>query len=281
MATKNCAACDDLRTSASNLIVNGLGDTECVSLQNNTGLNPSSGHDDCTDLHNLNDCLVGNMEQEVDAYDVCDWKPFMKAFIPNAWTTIKGVICAVCGIWRVLQKHSCMLDKLSGEVLINIDGLTEAELGSGVQWRTSGSHAAYPSLDGNAAVLQINGSLTFTGNKWLNSSGNTDDGNWLVYRYKIDKSKYGIKRMWSNTLMSNNAAALLAYAQVYDGDSPNNTTPGLWGWDDPNGVTVVPPGWIYLDVRVSNILSWGIASNTGNVTITGTVPILTTMATDC
>ena len=83
MANYNCSACNDLREDAPNLIVNGLGETECTSLKNNTGLNPSNANDDCTDLENLNDCLVGNMEQEIDAYDVCEWKEFMKQFIPN------------------------------------------------------------------------------------------------------------------------------------------------------------------------------------------------------
>lgn len=102
MANHNCQACDDLKSTAPSLIVNGMGDAECASLQNDTGLNPSSGNNDCTDLNNLNDCLVGNMEQEVDAYDVCEWKPFMKRFIPNVWTVLKGIICAVCGLWANL-----------------------------------------------------------------------------------------------------------------------------------------------------------------------------------
>lgn len=99
MANINCEACDEIRQTSPGLIINGLGDEECTSLQNDTGLNPSSGHTNCEDLNNLNDCLVGNMAAEVDAYEICDWKPFMKKFIPNVWTTLKGIICALCGIW--------------------------------------------------------------------------------------------------------------------------------------------------------------------------------------
>ena len=100
MAKINCSACEDLRQTDPNLIVNGFGDDECTSLMNDTGLVASSGNDDCTDLNNLNDCLVGNMEAEADMYEVCDWKTFMKQFIPNVWTTLKGIICAICGIWK-------------------------------------------------------------------------------------------------------------------------------------------------------------------------------------
>lgn len=126
MANKNCSACDDLRQTAPNLVINGLGDTECASLQNNTGLSPSSGHDNCTDLKNLNDCLVGNMKEEVDSYGVCDWKDFMKKFIPNLWTTLKGVICAMCGIWSHI---SCLETKVS---LITFAPTVRAFRGGGV-----------------------------------------------------------------------------------------------------------------------------------------------------
>lgn len=99
MANTNCEACEELRQTDPSLIVNGLGDEECASLQNDTGLVASSGNNDCEDLNNLNDCLVNNMATEVDAYDVCDWKTFMKKFTPNLWTTLKAIICAICGIW--------------------------------------------------------------------------------------------------------------------------------------------------------------------------------------
>lgn len=104
MATDyNCSACDELRQSAPNFVINGLGDDECTSLKNNTGLDPSSGHKDCKDLNNMNDCLIASMENEVPSYQICDWKSFMKDFIPNLWTMIKGLICAICGIWTKLN----------------------------------------------------------------------------------------------------------------------------------------------------------------------------------
>lgn len=95
----SCSSCDDLRTYAPDFVLNGFDDDNCTSMQNDTGLVPSNGHTDCEDLHDMNDCLVGNMASEVDAYDVCDWKKFAKQFIPNLWTVLKGIICAICGIW--------------------------------------------------------------------------------------------------------------------------------------------------------------------------------------
>lgn len=90
--------------------MSGLTDDMCTSLMNDTGIEPSSGHDDCEDLNNLNDCLVGNMTTEVEAYNICDWKKFAKEFIPNLWTTLKAMICAICGLWKNVN---CLKTKVS------------------------------------------------------------------------------------------------------------------------------------------------------------------------
>ena len=100
MADMNCTACDDLRQEVPELITDGLDATMCTSLKNNTGLKTSSGNDDCTDLNNMNDCLVGNLETEVEKYELCDWKAFAKVFINNLWTVLKAMICAICGLWE-------------------------------------------------------------------------------------------------------------------------------------------------------------------------------------
>lgn len=99
MAELNCEACEEIKSEVPELIVNGFDDTMCTSLKNDTGLKSSSGNNDCTDLDNLNDCLIGNMETEIDDYDSCTWKDFMKKYISNAWTVFKSIICAICGLW--------------------------------------------------------------------------------------------------------------------------------------------------------------------------------------
>lgn len=95
----NCSSCNDLRENAPEFVLNGVTDTVCTSLKNDTGFNPSNDTTDCDDLNDANDCLIGNMEDEVEAYDVCDWKEFMKRFIPNVYNVIKAMICAICGLW--------------------------------------------------------------------------------------------------------------------------------------------------------------------------------------
>lgn len=123
--TISCEACEEIRQNDPSFVVNGLGDTECASLQNDTGLVASSGNNDCEDLNNLNDCLVGNMATEVEAYDVCDWKTFMKRFIPNLWTTLKAIICAICGIWTNIHNLWARLQELLEKINCVYGGLED------------------------------------------------------------------------------------------------------------------------------------------------------------
>ena len=109
MIDYSCDACEQLREDAPNFVVNGMGETEVTSLQNNTGLNPSSGNDDCEDLNAMNDCLVKNMETEIDSYNVCSWKEYLKALVGNLWTVNNGIISAICGLWT---KVNCVYDGL-------------------------------------------------------------------------------------------------------------------------------------------------------------------------
>ena len=99
MADYNCKACDDLREDAPNFITNGLSETACNSLKNDTGLRQSNDNNDCTDLENAIDCLVGNMAEEVEVKDVCDWRDFTKDFIGNLHQVLKAMNCAICGLW--------------------------------------------------------------------------------------------------------------------------------------------------------------------------------------
>lgn len=113
MATNiNCDSCEQLRQNSPEFAMNGVTDTVCTSLRNNSGFNPSSGHTDCEDLDDANDCLVGNMSTEVKAYGVCDWKKFMKKFIPNVHTVLEAIICAICGLWTKTEKHDCEINYL-------------------------------------------------------------------------------------------------------------------------------------------------------------------------
>lgn len=101
MSTINCSSCDDLRTNAPEYALNGTTETVCNSLKNDTGFNPSLSpvHNDETDMQNANDCTIGRMAQEIQAYDVCDWKEYMGKLVPNIYEHNKAQNCVDAGQW--------------------------------------------------------------------------------------------------------------------------------------------------------------------------------------
>lgn len=99
MSDINCSACEELRTEAPDFATNGVTSAVCASLKNDTGLSTTNGHNNNTDLTDANDCLIGRMDDELEAYDVCDWKDFMHKFIPNLYEFLKAILCSLAGIW--------------------------------------------------------------------------------------------------------------------------------------------------------------------------------------
>lgn len=312
MANYNCDACNELREDAPNLIVNGLTDTECTSLKNNTGLNPSSGNDDCTDLDNMNDCLIGNLEAEVDAYDVCDWKDFTKKYIDNVWTLFKGIICTICGLWTNINKIWCWLrnmTKNTGGVLhayVDDDPSKPAingfRIAQGVQART-GANSAPLNIAVIGSTARITGSLTFSGKMpssycgnnttdWLdfdadgtqitnvagNSSvkGNAPNGGLFVYEYQINPCDYGFSNLYNANLTPGTGGRFQFRISTY---KKGDEYPFDYGWDaNGNGQIYNPsdPDKVLIQVRLVNVDTWGIVKNTGNVTPNGV-----TMAVPC
>lgn len=177
MAELNCSACDEIRQIDPNFVVNGFGDDECTSLQNDTGLVTTSGNDDFTDLNLMNDCLVGNMGAEIPSYDVCDWKTYMKKFVPNLWTTLKGIICAIGGIWTNIHKLWCMINYLMNGASFSIgEEATEGSYvvaGKGISFYQAdpetGSHTS------DVALTFVAGGLMYgTGSLIIHHSSFTD-----------------------------------------------------------------------------------------------------------
>lgn len=115
MATNvDCSACSDLKEFAPDFVQNGVTTTVCNSLKNDTGLNPTltTLHNDCDDLDTANDCLIGMMDKEIEAYDVCDWKEFAHKFIPNIHQLTKAEICTICGLWTSVHELESKTDAL-------------------------------------------------------------------------------------------------------------------------------------------------------------------------
>ncbi len=246
----SCKSCDDLRTNAPGVLVNGIDDTACNSLKNDTGLNPSSGSNDCADLEDLNDCLVGNMEEEVDAYDVCDWKEFMKKFIANVYTVLKGIICAICGIWTRSHKQDCLIDYLfsgdsfrvgeeptDGSYVVAGKGVSYLTRSQG-QWATDiyllyiggalgrgGGSLAFHSKDWDdpAACYNFDNGANATstsarkGNNAWATVGDTTPGNELIYEIRLKRSQFPtLKSIYAGFGQETNAGGFHCVVQLFE-----------------------------------------------------------------
>ena len=278
MANYSCEACSDLRNDAPNVVVNGITDTECASLGNNTGLNPASGNNDCTDLNNLNDCLVGNMEAEIEAYDVCEWKPFMQRLIPNLWTVLKGIICAICGLWTNVTnllsrvaKTECFVSNVGKVQNFAIDE-DRIKWFNGVTKNPDSStdpDFALPRITGTAYAGYLTGSIVIPSDfeTRFPSASITTHGI-LLYEYRVKLSDYKLRRFWPAQLQEcANGSGIHAHVFrfVHGGNAP-------YGPNDTGDASYsVPEGWEYLQVRMS---SYDNIPSSGKVTLAGVIPVL-------
>lgn len=112
MSEVSCTACQELREDAPEFVTRGVTSKVCNSLANDTGLDATNGNNDATDLHTANDCLIGRMEDEINSYDTCDWKKFMKLFNRNIYEMLKAIICALRGIWLKIHNHEARIAEL-------------------------------------------------------------------------------------------------------------------------------------------------------------------------
>lgn len=111
MSEVSCTACQELREDAPDFVINGVTEAVCESLHDDTGLDADNGNNDETDLHTANDCLIGRMEQEINYYDICDWKKFMKQYITSDYEVNKAIICALGGLWSAVHE---LIEALGG-----------------------------------------------------------------------------------------------------------------------------------------------------------------------
>lgn len=108
----DCKVCEDLREDVPQFIQNGITNSMCTSLQNDTGLRASLGHNDCEDLNAINDCTIGKLGEELEAAAECDWKEVMHNLLENLYQMLKAIICAICGIWEHIHDILSQIAKI-------------------------------------------------------------------------------------------------------------------------------------------------------------------------
>lgn len=175
MANIDCASCDELRTRSAAYAQNGVTTAICNSLKNNTGLNGKS--DDCTDLDIVNDCTIGLMDDQLEAFDTCDWKEFMHKYIPNSHALNKAMICAMCGLWDSVEWLTCMVNYLMNGVSFRIgedtSGDAYAVAGKGISFLIPSSGWATSDLSLNYIA---GGLVRGTGSYRFFNTDFTDEG---------------------------------------------------------------------------------------------------------
>lgn len=294
MSQQSCSACNDLREYAPEFVLNGTTDDVGEHLKNDEGLSGANNHTDCEDLLDVNDCLVGNMIDELDGYDVCDWKDFMAAFIGNMYETIKAMVYSTCGQWCAINNMAAGTTFRIGE---NTSGDAYAVAGKGVSFLKPNSGQEWTSDIGMAHIagglMQVYGSYQYFNNDFTDEAacGNFDNGS----TYRVSQSRKG-NSVWgkltgqtgfppsAGELICEFRIKLSAFPQVkafYTGfgrESNNGSygvrlipfTAGRYAYGQHGDCTsdgspgssgydaghLVPNGWIYIQLRLSSCHYW-------------------------
>lgn len=101
----NCNSCSELLNEEPNIEKNGLSQENIDNLINNEGL--KAGKDTTNnehDLNNMNDCLIGNLAEQIESYENCEWKDAVSQLATNIKTVLEAIIAGETGLWEYIDK---------------------------------------------------------------------------------------------------------------------------------------------------------------------------------
>lgn len=291
MSQQSCSACNDLREYAPEFVVNGVTDGVGEHLKQDEGLSGAEEHNDCEDLMDVNDCLIGNMQDVLDGYEVCDWKDFMGTFIGNLYETLKAMIYSTCGQWCAINymysgQTFHLGEETSGDAYIvagkgvsfllphagqvHLGDVSIDYLGGGMA-RGSGTYMfhKYDFTDADACGNFDNGStMSVSASRKGNSYwGTTNDdshefvhGGELIAEFRIKKSAYPYIKGFLNgfgqeTGTADYHARLLYFPSgtyAYGQHGWCNERTGVASADGMDNGHLVPEDWWYLQLRLTS-----------------------------
>lgn len=81
----------------------------CENLADDEGIHPSATNQnrDCDDLSSLNDLATGSLHNALMTLNMCDvdaYKCWLDSLLSWHWNVDKGIICAICGLWKKIHK---------------------------------------------------------------------------------------------------------------------------------------------------------------------------------
>ena len=299
MANIDCNSCNELVDTSPDFVEKGVTTAICNSLKNDTGFNTRKSHTDCEDLDTANDCLVGMMDKELEKYEPCDWKLFMHKFIPNIHQFLKAMICAICGLWTNVHalweevaelwrklnsiedqstRIDCIINNMTKQSGWNV-GPENIRWAPGVTARPGAETnplLAVPHMSGNGYCGYMTGSISIS-QTWIDAHPNSElnTRGALLYEYRIKLSDFKLKNIFAFNLQETaNGQCVHAHGYIF---KAGDTTLGN-NKDDTTGSSVVPEGYIYIQVRMSSYESLG----NGNITLSGVMPVITDISKlDC
>lgn len=166
-----CSACAELNEIVPELECTGITDKMCNSLQKDTGLNPDLSvlHDNCEDLNNLLDCLLGTHQAIIDAVDDCNWKEYVNILIDRLYTIQKAMICSECGQWIKIWEHEDSINKL-WEKMAKVEAALDALAAQ--NWEVNTRYVIEHSTPGmSVSIDRSTGDFVFNWSDWNNTAG--------------------------------------------------------------------------------------------------------------
>lgn len=183
---KSCKACKELKDRGIDVdCCFEIGDKECENLQNDQGFNGKTN--DCEDMHDLNDCLLGRADSGLTIHDDCDWKGYMRKLLTILYNLFKMIICAICGLWKKIHE----LEQQNWQINTRY-GIQEATKGMSVSINRSNGDFVFKWKDwGNAEQTEYlgEGELRGTVNFGMRSASKSSF-DWQIREVVIQSMKY-------------------------------------------------------------------------------------------
>lgn len=192
---------DTIKNGDDNFCFNEVNDEICKNLQDDKGIHPYNGknNNDCTDLHALNQYLMGDLWNRLKTLDFCDigaLKCWLYELVSNSQNLFKGLICAICGIWKKIHELEKSIEDL-WKKMAKVEDTLDALISQ--NFEVSSRHVIEYSTPGMSVDIdRSTGNFVFKFTDWLDGTFKTKLGEGTVtgkvnFGMGIDS---GIKTKW-------------------------------------------------------------------------------------
>lgn len=185
-----CNSCEQLEKYNFDFVQKGITDDMRASLKKDKGLKESNGFNNCQDLNDMNDCLIGGMVERIPSYNSCDLDSALMESLNNIMQMLDAIISGDSGqwenvweIWDEINKIKQRLDDIERRLNTRLDTLetTTSQINSALSklLQNLADSGAWNHTDGNIFDGYLNANRNIaTGN--INLFGGTQDGSSFI-----------------------------------------------------------------------------------------------------